>query len=123
MSGNRLFVDTNILIYLLQGEAEIQEMLHGKVVMMSFITEMELLSFPKITAREQKLIRDLINDCQVVELNEDIKLQAVALRKKHKLKLPDAIVAASSEYFNVPLLTADQDFSKIKEIDLIRYES
>ena len=122
MSGDRLLVDTNILIYLLQGENEIVEMLQGKEVMISFITEIELLSFPNVTEKEQNVITELINDCQVVDLNEDIKIKAVEFRKLYKLTLPDALIAATCEYFNIPLLTADADFPKVKAIDLIKYE-
>ena len=123
MSGNRLFVDTNILIYLLRGEKEIAEMLQGKEVMISFITELELLSFPNITRSERKVIGELIDDCQVIDVNEEIKSMAVELRKAYKLKLPDALIAATCRYFNVPFLTADDDFSTIMEIDIIKYEA
>ena len=96
MNGNKLFVDTNILIYLLQGEADIANILNEKDIVISVITELELKSFPKLSSKDSKLIDALINDCQVINLNEDIKKLAVEFRKSRKLKLPDAIVAASA---------------------------
>jgi predicted nucleic acid-binding protein len=44
------------------------------------------------------------------------------LRKNYTLRLPDAIVAASALSFEVPLVTADKVFSKVKELDLILIE-
>jgi len=38
------------------------------------------------------------------------------------LKLPDAIIVATAYFFDMPLLTADRDFLKVKEADIILYE-
>ena len=122
MNGNKLFVDTNILIYLLQGEADIANILNEKDIVISVITELELKSFPKLSSKDSKLIDALINDCQVINLNEDIKKLAVEFRKSRKLKLPDAIVAASAHYSRLPLFTADKDFEKVEELDVVIFE-
>ncbi len=42
MSGNKIFVDTNILIYLLNGDSDISKILDGKDLVISVITELEL---------------------------------------------------------------------------------
>ena len=57
MSGNRIFVDTNILLYFLKGEQEILEMLSGKQIVVSFITQLELLSFPQISPDSEESIK------------------------------------------------------------------
>lgn len=54
MSGNNLFVDTNILLYFLRGDQEVIAMLTDKALHISFITELELLSFPDITNDSEK---------------------------------------------------------------------
>ncbi len=41
MSGNKLFVDTNILLYFLSGDQEVIEMISDKDLVISFITELE----------------------------------------------------------------------------------
>jgi len=122
MSGDKLFVDTNILIYLLNGDKEIAEILDGKEIIISFITELELLAFPKLTSSQTKLVKALIKECKVINLNQEIKDLTIELRKKFKLKLPDSIVAASASYFNIPLLTADNALIKVDQIDVIKYE-
>jgi len=123
MIGNKLFVDTNILIYLLNGDSEITQILDGKQLVISIITELELLAVPGISTEEQAIIEQLINECQVLNINSGIKKIAIEFRKSRKLKLPDAIVAASSFYSKLPLLTADKAFDKIDELDVVIYSA
>jgi predicted nucleic acid-binding protein len=122
MSGNKLFVDTNILIFLLNGDPDITKILDGKELIISVITELELKSYPKISEKELKVIDDLIDECQVINLNQEVKKLAIEIRRTHNLKLPDAIVAASSYYSKLPIFTADKEFEKLEEIDVIIYE-
>uniref|UniRef100_UPI00404988B6 type II toxin-antitoxin system VapC family toxin n=1 Tax=Fulvivirga sp. TaxID=1931237 RepID=UPI00404988B6 len=123
MNGNKLFVDTNILIYLLNGDSEISQILDGKQLVISVITELELLALPNLSKEEQDIIQQLIGECQVININSSIKKVTVELRKSRKLKLPDAIVAATSFYSKLPLLTADKSFGKIEELDVIIYSA
>jgi len=44
------------------------------------------------------------------------------LKKKYSIKLSDAIIAASCLVYDIPLVTADKGFSKIKELDLVLIE-
>ena len=39
--------------------------------------------------------------------------------RKHKLKVPDVIIAASALYSDIPLVTFDNDFSDIEELNLV----
>ncbi|WP_456461783.1 type II toxin-antitoxin system VapC family toxin [Reichenbachiella sp.] len=123
MIGNKLFVDTNILIYLLNGDQEITQILEGKQLVISVITELELLAVPNLSKQEQSLIEQLIDECQVININSSIKKITIEFRKLRKLKLPDAIVAASSFYSKLPLLTADKAFDKIEELDVVIYSA
>ncbi|MEQ8583387.1 MAG: type II toxin-antitoxin system VapC family toxin [Marinoscillum sp.] len=121
MIGNKLFVDTNILIYLLNGDQEVTQILEGKQLAISIITELELLAIPNLSAGEQKIIEELIGECQIISISSGIKKIAVEFRKTRKLKLPDAIVAASAFYSKLPLFTADKAFDRIQELDVIIY--
>lgn len=122
MSGDKLFVDTNILLYFLKGNQDIVEILSGKDIVISFISELELLSFPKISKDSESIIKNFLENCTVVELNPTIKTFAIKCRRKWKLKLPDAIIVASAMYYKSPFITADKDFSKISNMEIILYE-
>ena len=122
MSGNKLFVDTNILLYFLKGEPEVIEMISDKNLVISFITELELLSFPRISTDSENTIKGLLNNCTVIDINSEIKELSIEFRKKSKLKLPDSIIAASAFYTKLPLLTADKQFRTVKGLSIIIYK-
>ena len=122
MSGNSLLIDTNIALYLLNGDTTIAELLNGRDVHVSFITELELLGVQDIKEEDRSIIEELLNNCIIVDLNQAIKRITVDLKQKYKLKLPDAIIAATSIYMNLPLISADKDFDRISDLQFIRYE-
>ena len=121
MNGNRYFVETNILIYLLSGDNTLISILNQKQIYISFITEIELLSFADLTVKERNKIVVMLKNFIVMDLNESIKETTIRYRKDFKLKIPDAIIAATANYLNLPLLTADLAFKSIPELTTIIY--
>lgn len=61
----------------------------------------------------------MIESCFVLDINAEIKSITKKLLQKYSLKLPDAIVSATAIYLDAPLLTADIDFRKIKELNVV----
>ena len=68
MSGREILVDTNIFLYLLKGNVTIEEILQGKIIYLSVITELELIGFSKLTTKEEKSINQLLSDCKVINM-------------------------------------------------------
>ena len=122
MSGNSFLLDTNIVLYLLSGDDTLTELLYEKQLYISIITEMELLGFKGIGQREETAIRDFIDQCKTVNINENIKEGTITVRKRYGTKLPDSIIAATALYLDMPLVTADTGFNKVGELDLVHYE-
>ena len=121
MSGREILVDTNIVLYLLNGSNTLVELLHGKHIYLSFITELELLGFKDISVKEERQVASLLSECLVISMSNGIKEKYVEIRKKYKLKLPDAIIAATAIVSNIPLISADKQFKVVKELTLITY--
>ena len=119
MNGNRILADTNILLYFLNGEPTVIEFLSGKEIFISFINELELLSFPSKNTNEGKLIHSLLEFCNIIPYNPTIRDLTIEIRKSKNLKLPDSIVLASAIHMEIPLVTADKDFLKTKARNLI----
>lgn len=113
--------DTNILIYVHEGNELVAPFLNYDFGI-SFVTEVELLGFYKLTDQEEIKLKSLLNDCFVVDWNSKIKETTIALRRKYRLKLPDAIIASTALIYDIPLVTADKGFSRITELDLILLE-
>ena len=118
MNGNDYLADTNVLIYLLSGNKTIEQFLQGKNVFVSFITEIEILSKKNMKPAERKIIRQLLDDCVIIDLNSQIKEETILLKQESSLKIPDAIIAATAKYFGLPLLTNDDAFSKLPDASI-----
>jgi predicted nucleic acid-binding protein len=122
MSGFSVVSDTNPLIYLLDGNLAAAEYLDGKQVWISIISELELFGKRGLSFSEKKQINLLLESCFIADINPDIKQIAKNLLQEGLAKLPDAIIAATSLYLDLPLLTADIGFKKIKNLNLILLE-
>lgn len=104
-------LDTNAIIYLVNGRLA-SPLPEGKYSI-SIITEIELLSFSGLTDEEEQQIRELLLVLDRVQLSDTVRDQAILLRRRDRLKLPDAIIAASALTQQAILLTNDQSFSAI----------
>ncbi|MEM9121112.1 MAG: type II toxin-antitoxin system VapC family toxin [Cyanobacteria bacterium P01_F01_bin.56] len=113
-SNTRCVLDTNIVLYLLGDR--LAEPLPAGAYAVSVITEMELLSYPSLTAKSKKQIRTLLTQLQIVELNAEVKEAAIRLRQQHGLKLPDAIIAATTLTLEAVLLTNDMRLLKLSNL-------
>ena len=103
--------DTNILIdYLIghnQARLEIEQYENPQI---SIITKMEVLI--GTTEDNEDIIREFLDNFTVIPLNEEIAEIAIEIRKKNKIKLPDAIIWASAKFRNSLLVTQNtKDFS------------
>lgn len=122
MNGSNIFLDTNICIYLLNGDVVLADLLQDQNVFISFITEIELFSYHANNERALDILRDFIGSVTVVDIDGILKRKVIELRKDYKLKLPDTIIAASALVNNIPFITADKAFRRIDVLDLVLYE-
>jgi len=116
MTDNFL-IDTNAVLIALQGNEQLKNFLQNKSPYLSFISEIELFSFPFITHADEKLINEFISQCRLIEYNSSLKPIIISLRKSYKLKMADSIIAATALHLSIPILTYDKGFRKVKELD------
>ena len=86
---------------------------------MSIITEIELLGWYNISARDVQYFQSIFEACYIIELIHQIKNIAIQIKQENRIKLPDAIIAATAIFLEIPLLTFNLGFAKIKKLDLI----
>jgi len=122
MSGNSLLLDTNTVLYLLVGDETLANFLNGKFLFISVISELELLSFKKLTQNEATTIKTFLSELKIENISEEIKTHTIKIRKSTNLKLPDAIIAATSISLNIPLVTSDKQISSVEGLNVILYE-
>ena len=107
-------LDTNVVLYLLGGR--LAEGLPAGEYLTSVITEMELLSYPSLTKEEERQIRSFLGEVRVIGLGEEVKERAIELRRKHGMKLPDAIVAATALAGEAELCKNDRKMGLVPEL-------
>ncbi|PIX69340.1 nucleotide-binding protein, partial [Candidatus Roizmanbacteria bacterium CG_4_10_14_3_um_filter_33_21] len=87
-------------------------------VNLSVITKIELLSFDN--EDELKNIDRLLVNSRIFSLDDEIVDKTIEVRKKYKLKLPDAIIAATAMINNLILVTHNKkDFKEIRGLKII----
>jgi hypothetical protein len=119
MIGNYL-LDTNALIRLLTGDPVSEAVSRANPeVCISVITEIELLSFSKLTHSEESKIKSLLSKLNVVMLDAAIKDKTIYIRRQYSLKTPDAIIAATAICNNAIIVTDDKVLSRIKNIKVM----
>jgi len=119
MSGDSIVVDTSFIINLFNGVPEVQELITNRNLFVSVISEIEILSFPSLSASAKTLIKNFLSECYIVDIEPAIKDLTIDIRAKFKTKLPDAVIAATSMYFDLPLFTMDKGFEKITDLQAV----
>jgi len=122
MNGNKLLLDKNAILYVLSGDETLASFLNGKELLISVITELELLSFKDITQKETKTITSFLSELKIENISEEIKKKTIEIRRSTSLKLPDCIIAATAIALNIPLITSDKQLSTVKGLDIVLYE-
>lgn len=108
-----LLFDTNILIDYLNGvEAARVEVDSRSKRLISSVTWMEMLAGAR-TDEEEDVIEMFLREFKVVDITRPIAREAVAVRKRARIRLPDAIIWASAQHESALLVTRNtKDFPK-----------
>ena len=121
MNGNKFLLETNIIIYILDGDKTISDYLSQKIFFTSIICEIELFGSKSLTPKEEKQIRIFLQEFRIISIDQSIKELAILFRKKYFLKIPDSIIAATAVSLDIPLVTSDKEFKQITELEIDFY--
>ncbi len=78
----------------------------------SSINRMEILGFSNLSQSDEKGLKALLENFQMLTISPEIEDETIYLRKHQKIKLPDAIVLATANVHNLQLITFDQKLQK-----------
>ena len=117
--GANFLIDTNAGIDFLNGKLPpastvwLEQLLDAQQLAMSVVVRIELLSWQGAPA-EMQALEDFIAATEVLPLDEPVTQQTIRLRQQHRVKLPDAIIAATALAHGIPLLTRNvSDFQAL----------
>jgi len=104
-------VDTNILVDYLNGAKKAKQELDSfDELYISLITWMEILVGAEEGDQESE-IREFLRRFRVHPVDEGIAERAVEIRRKEKMRLPDAIIWATAQQLGILLVTRNtRDF-------------
>jgi len=123
--GPRYLIDSNVLIdytalRLPKKASDFVEALFNTNFLISVVVKIEVLGF---NDAPQKLLamEEFVNTAIVLPLEEPVTNQAILLRRSYRrLKLGDAIIAATALVYNLVLISRNtKDFENITGLELI----
>ena len=120
MSGERYLLDTNAIVYLLRGGNALQKRLQSaEWVGISILSYIEFLAFPNLSENDRRIFQKFSEAVDVVSLDKTEQAlidTVITLRSQHRLKLPDAIIAATAIERGATLITDDQQLRKLSGV-------
>ena len=120
MSGERYLLDTNAIVCLLRGDQALHQRLQrAEWVGISILSQIEFLAFPNLSENDRRIFQEFSDAVEVVGLERTERAlidRIVSLRAQHRLKLPDAIIAATAVERDATLITDDHQLRKLSAI-------
>ena len=119
-----ILLDSNIIISLSKKQINPNEIFNKKkLYAVSVITYMEVLGFNFQNREEKNFIESIFNSLKILYVDELIARRVIKIREIDKIKLPDAIIAATALEHKAVLYTNDQDFIKLPTLKLEHFLS
>ena len=120
-------LDSNVLISYLNDDPRIADQLlkwrdSNMHFFISVITEIEILSLPRLTADEINRIRRFLREFTIIPIDSQLGKLASEIRRKCRLSLGDSIIIATAQLTNSVLVTQDMEIIH-KAKGLVRLQS
>jgi predicted nucleic acid-binding protein len=106
-------MDTNILIDYLNGSSKAKHELDAfETLYISLVSWMEILVGAQ-EGEEETVVREFLRRFRVHPVDEGVAERAVEIRRKNKIRLPDAIIWATAQQLGILLVTRNtRDFPR-----------
>ena len=123
--GKKILIDSNIAIGYIGNRLNVQAMNKLDIIFdgefhISVINKIELLGYPNLDKNEEEKFNLLIDHSIIHPIDNKTIEKTIAIRKKYKIKLPDAIIAATCLVNELTILTLNiKDFENIEGLKVI----
>lgn len=116
-----MLLDSNVIIDAAKpGGEHLSAYLDHPDASVSIVSRIESLGFHRLTPAEGSKISGSLKLLAQLALDDDIAQRAIGLRQQRRMKLGDAIIAATALEYEVPLVTRNVgDFKHITGLRII----
>ncbi len=119
-----MLLDTNIVILYIKGDAAVtvwidRQRERKQTFALSSLSVVELLGYPDILPQEAFLIERWLKTFLMIDLDLSVSREAAKIRRTYRMTTSDSIIAATARLLDIPLVTKDRDFKKIKSITVL----
>jgi predicted nucleic acid-binding protein len=123
--GQRYLIDTNVISHLFSGTLPasgrlfVENIINAEFII-SVAVEIEVLTYHQ-SPDKMPLIEDFVSLATILPLDREVTKKAIEIRKDNrKLKLADAIIAATAIVYQLILITNNtKDFVGIKGLKIV----
>jgi len=110
MNGNKGLLDSNVIIDASKGIISIEEIVSEyENLYTSLINYIEVLGYNFSDEKEEQIIIDILNSIPIFKPDMSTASIAIDYRKKSKIKLPDALILATTKQLKADLITRNID--------------
>lgn len=120
-----MLLDSNIIIYSAQPEhSQLRELIVNHSPAVSALSYLEVLGDHLLTEQQRQYFEEFFHVAQVLQqvlqISQDVLIQAVALRQQQRMTLGDAIIAGIALVHELTRVTRNvADFRRIAELNLL----
>lgn len=123
--GERYLIDTSAIIKYLNGSfpaagLHFMDQVLEEQSNISFMSEIELRVWNPVDQSDKEVYDYFVTKSNVIGISQEVIDQTVAVRTLHRLKVPDAIIAATAIVNNMTLIADnDKDFLKVDSLSYL----
>jgi len=123
--GKRYLIDTNaIQDYLQESYPEKGLVKMDKILSLeaniSIISKIEILSYTPDDETFAVKLQSFVSACNLYYLDEDIIENTIRIRKQYRMKIGDAIIAATAQLYDFTVITNNErDFNRVVGLKIL----
>ncbi|HEY5391871.1 MAG TPA: type II toxin-antitoxin system VapC family toxin [Hanamia sp.] len=124
-NAENYLLDSNTVIDYMEGKMPVRALeemdkIIDQKAKISVITQMEILGWFGATSVQLNLLNEFVADAIVFDLTSEMINRTIKIRQQYKIKLPDAIIAATALVYDLNLLSLNiRDFKNIDGLKII----
>ncbi|WP_230658996.1 PIN domain-containing protein [Psychrobacter sp. I-STPA10] len=115
MNGTKYLLDTCFILGLYNQNDDVLDRFGDTLIEnchISVINRIEIFGYAHISSTDERTLWELLSEMVCLPLSYRVEMETIKIRKQYKIKLPDAIILATANIYDLELLTLDKGLMK-----------